>query len=409
MGSLNYIQLLQDSVSILNSLNYGEEFLDLCPDFMEKRLPVNSTTLFFLSKEKTTFKPYFTDRLLTEKVKPVSAESHLVIEIRNTQQPLVLNRESASKLRILKKTDPELFEAIQVDVVIPLFSRGVLNGFVIFEANKKTYKELPQIKTYLDILAHILIPQISYERTQIDESRNYYRIYRMDRLALVGELAASAAHEIKNPLAGISTYIKYFSEKEDLSRDEFLSELQLMKDSTQRINRIIKSLLSFSKYQEKKVSPIELSELIENTIQSVALKIPNTIVVIKKMKKPLTVESDVQRLQQVLINILFNAVDAIDKKKGKITIDTYVTGRDRLPERELFNITIKDTGPGISEAFKEKLFQPFQTTKEEGTGLGLYTCYGLMKSLGGEIDIRSSNKGTEVILSLPYSYDEEED
>ena len=408
MASQNYLQLLQDTVTTLNSLNYGEEFLDLCPDFLEKRLPVESAFLFFSDKERKAFKPYFSNRKLANKVGPVTEESHLVIEIKNTRQPLVLQRESAAKLRILKKTDTDLFEAIRVDVVVPLFSRRVLSGFIIFEANKRTHKELPQIRAYLNILANILIPQISHERTQIDESRNYYRIYRMDRLALVGELAASAAHEIKNPLAGISTYIKYFSEKEDLSREEFLKELELMKDSTQRINRVIKSLLSFSKYQEKKVSKIPLSELIENTIQSVALKIPATIEVQKKMKEPLTVESDAQRLQQVLINILFNAVDAIGKKKGKITVDTYVSGRDQLPERELFNISIKDTGPGISEEFKEKLFQPFQTTKEEGTGLGLYTCYGLMKSLGGEIDIHSSGRGTEVVLSLPYSYDEED-
>ncbi|MDQ1353993.1 MAG: hypothetical protein QG657_4302, partial [Acidobacteriota bacterium] len=104
----------------------------------------------------------------------------------------------------------------------------------------------------------------------------------------------------------------------------------------------------------------------------------------------------------------FNAVEAIGEKQGEIVIATYVTGRDQLPSKEMFNISIKDNGPGIEESFKEKLFQPFQTTREEGTGLGLYTCYGLMKSLGGSIVINSSQLGTEVLLSLPYSFEDDE-
>jgi two-component system NtrC family sensor kinase len=129
----------------------------------------------------------------------------------------------------------------------------------------------------------------------------------------------------------------------------------------------------------------------------------------KTLGQPMAVKTDIQRIQQVLINILFNALDAVGKEKGEIKISTYITGRDQVPENELFNISVIDSGPGIEESFKEKLFQPFQTTKEEGTGLGLYTCYGLMKSLGGDITINSSPRGTEVILSLPQSFEEDEE
>ncbi|MCP4154941.1 MAG: HAMP domain-containing histidine kinase [bacterium] len=105
---------------------------------------------------------------------------------------------------------------------------------------------------------------------------------------------------------------------------------------------------------------------------------------------------------------MFNAVEAIGKeKKGAILVRAYVAGRDQLPSKELFNISIKDNGPGIDENFKAKMFQPFQTTKEEGTGLGLYTCYGLLNYLGGNIDINSSGQGTEVVVALPFSFDEE--
>jgi signal transduction histidine kinase len=179
-----------------------------------------------------------------------------------------------------------------------------------------------------------------------------------------------------------------------------MNELKIMKESIQRIDHIVKSLLSFSKHEKKKISEIDLSEMTDDVIQSIALKIPKSIKLTKTLGQPMAVKTDIQRIQQVLINILFNALDAVGKEKGEIKISTYITGRDQVPENELFN---------IEESFKEKLFQPFQTTKEEGTGLGLYTCYGLMKSLGGDITINSSPRGTEVILSLPQSFEEDEE
>jgi signal transduction histidine kinase len=384
-----YLTILSQCIDLINSLNYTEQALDLLPDFFKKHLPVVSNTLFFINNEKNEFTPYcgIHSKL---KLEPVNQNSYLVTNLKNLKKPIIMQKEKPVKLRILKKSDPDLFARLQVDLVFPLISMGKLNGFVLLEAN-------------------ILGPQVVYERSRIEDSRNYYRIYRMDRLALVGELAASAAHEIKNPLAGISTYIKYFGEKNDLSRQDFLKELQIMKQSVTRIDYVIKSLLSFSKHQKKRITKIALPELIENTIQSIFLKIPKNIKVITKMNPSLVLHTDLQRLQQVLINILFNASDAIGNEPGEISISTFVSGRDQLPEKELYNIAIKDTGPGIEDSFKEKLFQPFQTTKEEGTGLGLYTCYGLMKSLGGDIRINSSRKGTEVTLSLPFSFEEDEE
>lgn len=400
---------MQELIAMINTLNYAEQSLDLLPDLLIRQLPIDDITLFYLSPEKNEFKPYYSERSVQKKLNPVNQKSHLVIHLKNTKKMIIMSREKPAKINILKKSNPDLFEMLHMDVVIPLLSLGSLNGFAVIAVQKKTLKEIHLICQYFNILSHILIPQITYERTRIDDSRNYYRIYRMDRLALVGELAASAAHEIKNPLAGISTYIKYFTEKKNLSPDAFMDELMIMKQSIQRIDHIIKSLLSFSKHEKKKISKIELPDLIDRTIQSIALKIPKNIKLIKKLEPSLMVETDAQRLQQVLINILFNAADAIGKKDGEIHISTYISGRDQLPENELFNISIRDTGPGIPKSFKEKLFQPFQTTKEEGTGLGLYTCYGLMKSLGGDITINSSSRGTEVILSLVYSFEEEDE
>ena len=153
---------------------------------------------------------------------------------------------------------------------------------------------------------------------------------------------------------------------------------------------------------------ISLEEIIESSYQSVSLKRPENIKVSTEYEKGLVIESDSQRLQQVLVNIFLNALDALEGRAGDILIRTFLTGKNRLPSREMYNISIKDNGPGIPESFRNRLFQPFQTTKEDGTGLGLYISYGLMKSLGGDIRINSSSQGTEVVLSLPYYCDEDE-
>lgn len=404
----NYLKILENILNNLNTLPYVEQSLDLLPDLFQKHLPLAGNILFYITKDKSVFRPYPGREYAGFSLNPVGEQSILVTHLRNMKQPIPMYREKPAKVQVFKKSDPELFQSIRIDLVVPLISRGILDGFVIIQASKKTFREIEPIKNFFYVLSNILVPQITHERTRIDESRNYYRIYRMDRLALVGELAASAAHEIKNPLAGISTYMKYFMEKKDLTRQDFINELNTMKESIHRIDHIVKSLLSFSKHEKKKISEINLSEITDNVIQSITLKIPKNIKLSKKLDQPLTVKTDVQRIQQVLINILFNALDAVGRENGEISVSSYVTGRNQVPENELFNISVQDTGPGIEESFKEKLFQPFQTTKEEGTGLGLYTCYGLMKSLGGDITINSSSRGTEVILSLPCSFEEDD-
>ncbi|MCP5103310.1 MAG: hypothetical protein GY950_08025 [bacterium] len=401
--------LLEKTFAEIEALNYVEQFLDLFPGFFTKHLPVSNVTLFFPDIKEAEFIPYPDDKHSHLKLDPVSRDSNLVTYLENAKKPVVLKDEKPSRIHFLKKTDPGLFEQLQVDIVIPLFSIKRLYGFVVVEADKRTYRELEAIGHFFKIFSNILIPLVTGERSQIENSRNYYKIYRMDRLAMVGELAASAAHEIKNPLAGISTFLKYFRELEDFKKEDIIEELGIMKDSVQRIDEIVKSLLSFSRFKKRKIGKINLSEIIESSLNSIALKIPANITVTKKLDDDLDIESDSEQLRQVLVNVLFNAAEAIGTKAGEITIFTNVSGRDRLPSKEMFNIAVKDNGPGIPDDFKEKLFQPFQTTKEEGTGLGLYTCYGLMKSLGGGIKISSNTNGTEVILSLPYSFDDDED
>lgn len=406
----DYSDLLGKTLEEIESLNYAEQFLDLMPDFFVKHLPLAGLTVFMLDSDNRLFLPFLEEKKYRLPVLPgpVDLDSNLVVYLKNSGKAIVFKDEKASRLRFFQKTDPGLFECLSPDVVIPMISLNKFYGFLVIEANSSTYRDLEAIEGFFRVMSNIIIPMVVGERSQVENNRNYYKIYRMDRLAMVGELAASAAHEIKNPLAGISTFLRYFTELKDFKKADIIDELKVMKDSVQRIDDIVKSLLSFSRFKKRKITAVGLTEVIDASLHAMALKIPSSVKVIKKTDDSLVVETDSQQFRQVLINILFNAVEAIGKdEEGEVVIGTYVTGRDQLPSREMFNVSVKDSGPGIDDAFKEKLFQPFQTTKEEGTGLGLYTCYGLMKSLGGGIKINSSGEGTEVILSLPYSFDDE--
>lgn len=407
MVKKDFNKLLEKALAEIETLNYAEQFLDLFPDFFSKYLTVSSLAVFVLNNDNTSFMPYLEEKQSHLILQPITWDSTLVTYLKNSQKAIIFRDVSSIRIQLLKKTNPDFFEKLEVDIVIPLLSFKRLHGFVAIEANNKTYRELDQVIGFFKIFSNILIPMIMSERAQVESNKNYYKIYKMDRLAMVGELAASAAHEIKNPLAGISTFLKYFTELQDFKKADIIDELKVMKQSVQRIDEIVKSLLSFSRFKKKKISNFSLSEIIDSSLHSIALKIPGHIKIRKKIEEELMIETDFQQLQQVLINILFNAIEAIGKKDGEIIISAYVSGRDQLPSKELFNISIKDNGPGIEDSFKEKLFQPFQTTKEEGTGLGLYTCYGLTKSLGGRIDINSDEGGTEVIISLPFSFEDE--
>ncbi|UCH92765.1 MAG: hypothetical protein JSV88_21050, partial [Candidatus Aminicenantes bacterium] len=358
----DFNRLLEKALAEIETLNYAEQFLDLFPDFFSKYLPVSGLSAFILNSDNTTFVPYVEEKYSQLRLEPITWDANVVIYLKNSRKTIVLRDENAARVRFLKKTNTDLFEKMKPDIIIPLFSLKKLYGFVVIEASNKTYKELDHIIDFFKIFSNILISLVIGERAQLENSRNYYQIYKMDRLAMVGELAASAAHEIKNPLAGISTFLKYFTELKDFKKKDIIDELEVMKQSVQRIDDIVKSLLIFSRYKKKKISKVSLSELLESSLHSIALKVPAHIKIRKEIDEELMIETDYQQLQQVVINILFNAIEAIDKREGEIVIRTYVTGRDQLPSEELFDISIKDNGPGVQESFKQKLFQPFQTT-----------------------------------------------
>lgn len=236
------------------------------------------------------------------------------------------------------------------------------------------------------------------------ERYHYQQMERVDRLASVGEMAAGLAHEIKNPLAGISGAINVLSDDypEGDQRREVMMQIQ---NQISRLDKTVNDLLYFGKPGKPEFAFANINDLLKQTLLFVAqhpeAKNVNRI---DEMTRDLpSVWIDQKQLQQVVLNIALNAVQAMTEG-GMLTVET-----DRIQNEkgDWVRIRIVDTGPGIAPEVLAKIFTPFFTTKTQGTGLGLPICRQLMENNGGSLEVQSElGRGTEFTLLLPVLGDQ---
>ena len=234
------------------------------------------------------------------------------------------------------------------------------------------------------------------------------------KLASVGELAAGIAHEINNPVAIMveeAGWIGDILEDDDWATPENLQEfqraLQQIKTQGTRCKQITHKLLSFARKTDERTQDVDLRALVEEIVAVSAQRAKYANVEMSTVFEPdlPTIRASLSELQQVLLNLINNAVDAMAKTGGTVEIAVRRLGGDLW-------IHVKDSGPGIPEANLERIFDPFFTTKPvgKGTGLGLSICYGIVTRMGGEIDaISEIGSGTEFRIRLPLEQQEGED
>jgi len=224
-------------------------------------------------------------------------------------------------------------------------------------------------------------------------------IRMMDRLSSLGTLSAGMAHEIRNPLASINFNVQLMAKK--LQRADV--EESILADTFEGINRInmlIKRILDFTKTGTPVFKSANINDVLEEAIALIAPQLNKKKIDIQKYleKVPESI-FDPHQIQQVLVNLLLNSVEAIQDGNGIIDIRTSVK---RNAPNDLLLLTIRDNGAGISSENLQKIFDPFFTTKPEGTGLGLSIVHKIMDQHDAKIDIKSKEgKGTSFILSFP--------
>ncbi|OZM56900.1 hypothetical protein CIB95_09015 [Lottiidibacillus patelloidae] len=228
------------------------------------------------------------------------------------------------------------------------------------------------------------------------EKEREIHLQNIERLAVVGELAAGIAHEIRNPLTSIKGFTKIV--KESVDSENLKSYLDITLREIDRINTIVSEFMFISKPQE--FMNLQLTNLNRVLSNCIAFMEPQanlkSIRITSYFHSEIQTKCDENQLKQVLINILQNAIEATHDSDQDIEVILKETENNKVL------IQISDSGVGITEERTKKLFQPFYSTKEKGTGLGLIICKRIIELHQGTIEIKSkSNEGTVVKILLP--------
>jgi len=238
-----------------------------------------------------------------------------------------------------------------------------------------------------------------------EELKNIYnQVNQIEKLASLGKLSATVAHELNNPLEGILTYSKLISKKLKASNGNdntsLVKYLDVISDETARCGKIVKDLLLFSHKEEESFDEENLISVIDKSITIIDhhLEMHNITLVKDFSKGEIIIKCSAPKIQQAFIALLINAIEAMHNP-GKITIKAGI-------ENNFAVVKIKDEGIGISNKDLPHIFDPFFSTKEaaQGTGLGLAVTYGIITNHNGKISVEeTSPRGTTFKIELPLN------
>jgi len=245
------------------------------------------------------------------------------------------------------------------------------------------------------------------KRVQAELQRQRETLYRAEKLAALGTLSAGIAHEMNNPLGIITSRIEVMlldAEEQNLP-PQVLEDLQVLHRATQRVARIAANLRSFARQAPREHTRVDLNTVVAETLLLVKkpLEVDGILLVTSLDPSLGAIVGDAGTLQQVLLNLVTNAREAMGGRGGEIRIETGIAS-----ERPGWvRVVVRDTGPGISPEELSKVFDPFYTTKKTGTGLGLSVSYGIIQDHHGTVDVQSvPGKGTTFVLAFPVAPDQ---
>jgi len=241
----------------------------------------------------------------------------------------------------------------------------------------------------------MMIDRLAKEKAERERTQDL--LGRTEKMATVGTLAAGIAHEINSPLTG-AMHSVHALEAGDLPPAKQDRYLQVAGESLERIRRAVSQLLDYSAVHVTNVADCDLSVLVRKTVEFLEYQITRSRIEVGNRLPPLPIRADAHKMEQVLVNLVLNAVAAMPRG-GRLAFRPIVEG-------PFLTLIVSDTGDGIPEENLEKIFDPFFTTKRngEGTGLGLAVCRKIIEQHGGKISVSSRlGEGTEFHVSLPLA------
>jgi signal transduction histidine kinase len=219
---------------------------------------------------------------------------------------------------------------------------------------------------------------------------------RSAKLTTVGQLAAGIAHEIRNPLSAIRMMVQVLQRKYE--RDTDCKEVHIILNEIERINKLVKDLLEYSKPSPMNFSKQNINDLVKNVLGIFTYNMQHQhIQVRERLGEDLpSVTVDPEKMSLVLINLIMNAIQAMPEG-GTLTVET------EKGKKQTLSIAVFDTGVGIPEENLKNVFEPFFTTKEEGTGLGLPLVKMIVERHGGKVRVASADGSTRIHIILPLA------
>ena len=366
-------------------------------------------TLFLLDREHECYRrANMVGPVASTLIPPTLAVSHSLPRHLLATNRIMTQADSAADLQ---ETDSgasarTAMESMQATRIVPHLNKGRLIAFSLLGATQPLAEENTLTRSLLAALAQTATNALDTIVLYEDLHRSHTLIKRTDRLKSLETIAGGFAHEIRNPLTSIKTFIQLAPERKD--DPQFIQEFsKVVLDDVYRIERLIQEILDYARYMEPKLTDEDFNDLVASCLYFIDVKADSHgIKIEKELASDLPrVMLDRQQIKQVLLNLLLNAMDSMARAGGRLRVQTRKLVK---PGGKVWaHIEIEDTGEGIQDSNLEHIFDPFFTTKHEsgeheGTGLGLTIVHQIIQEHHGEIRVKSSaGIGTTFFVSLP--------
>ena len=299
-----------------------------------------------------------------------------------------------------------VFDSSGLGLAIPLGNKGRLVALALLGTAVNPAHAHNHTDDLLKALAQTAANALDAILVRDDLHQSQALMRRTDRLRSLEIIAGGFAHEIRNPLTSIKTFIQLAPERKDDT--EFIRDFsRIVLEDVYRIERLIQEILDYARYMEPKLTDEDLNEIVASCLYFIEVKADSKRIKIEKQlaSELPRVMLDRQQIKQVLLNLLLNAIDAMGEEGGTLTVRTNRLIKPGAPVWA--QVTIEDSGHGISQANLEHIFDPFFTTKHTsgehaGTGLGLTIVHQIIREHQGDIQVESTEGvGTTFFVNLP--------
>ncbi len=323
----------------------------------------------------------------------------------------VIHEYAIARVRSESRTQARFINTLALGAMFSVVALGAMLVYILIkqilgpirrlalETGPASDATVPDEVKALSQRVHNLLENVDLAQSQLEKSQEY--LLQSEKMALVGKLAAGVAHSIRNPLTSVKMRLFSLGRHLELSPTQ-KEDLEVISEEIRHIDNIVRSFLEFSRPPKLKMQKTSLSDVVDSalTLLSHRLESYGVTVEVKRSERLPEMSADPEQLKEVLVNLILNSCEAM-VNGGKITIQE---GKGQMaPLGRVAFLKYSDNGPGVPASIRDKIFEPFFSTKEEGTGLGLSIARRIIQEHGGFLELTSrEGHGAEFIITLPY-------